>query len=80
MTPLIAMLTIDPMFPVAIEITPIAILMIDNPTLMVHAHFLALNSPYATTKDMMPMIVNMIPTANKATPMNSDGIELGICD
>ena len=77
---MITVLIIDPMFPVAIETTAIAILTIDKPTLKVHAHFFALKSPYATTTDMIPMIVNMMPTDIKAAPMYSAGIELGICD
>ena len=68
------MLTIPPIFPVAIEIAFDTILIIDKMTVAVQAHLFPFSSPYATMKCTIPIAINTPPIAIAMLPKNEGGI------
>ena len=63
MIPLIMMLIIAAIFPVAIEIALNTILIIDKMTVTVHAHPRPLSNPYATTNETIAIARSIMPNA-----------------
>lgn len=72
MIPLMIMLTIDPIFPAAIETTLNTTLIIDKITVTVQAHPRSFSSPYATTKEAIAIARSTAPIAMPIPP-NIDG-------
>ena len=68
------MLTIPPIFPVAIEIAFNTMLIISKIMVTVHAHPSPFNSPYATMNDAIPIAINTPPIAMATPPKNEGGI------
>ena len=67
------MLTIPPIFPVAIEIAFKAILIIDKMTVTIQAHPIPFSSPYATMNDAIPKAI-ITPPITMALPRNEGAV------
>jgi hypothetical protein len=66
------MLTIPPIFPVAIEMAFKAILIIDKMTVTIQAHPIPFSSPYATMNDAIPKAI-ITPPITMAPPPRNEG-------